>query len=130
MRFIAYPLIILQILEFIYDSEGKLWDVAFFFIWIGFYLVMSRARRLQHDNENFYIIRGSDERVVPFTSIVSIKKSSTKVNGSRYWKLIYLDEFKTENKCRFFSDFNKEFHNSVKAVNPDVVIWTHPHFNH
>ena len=78
----------------------------------------------------YSINRSINEKKIPFSVIISIKKSNTKVNGSRFWKLVYLDKLKKERTCRFFSDFNKEFRQSVKIVNPDVVIWTHPHFNH
>ena len=108
--------------------------------WVGFcvlviaavlFYVLKRARRLEHDDANLYIIRDRKETFIPFTAIVSIKRSRTKVNGSRFWILLYEESKTKKRKIRYFkSFFNKEFHESVRKVNPKVVIWTHPHFNH
>ncbi|MFD2568779.1 MGDG synthase family glycosyltransferase [Pseudotenacibaculum haliotis] len=97
---------------------------------VGLFFVFKRARRIEHDDENVYIIRDKKEKAIPFTDIISIKRSATKVNGERFWKLRYKDGAK-ERTIRYFRlFFNKEFQEAVKEKNPEVVIWTHPHFNH
>lgn len=97
---------------------------------IVLFFVLKKAKRLEHDDINLYLIRDKNERVIPFTSIVSIKRSNTKVNGERFWKIRYKDEGQ-EKILRYFRLFwNKEFHQAVRDQNPEVIIWTHPHFNH
>ena len=97
---------------------------------VGVFFLFRRAKRLEYDDVNLYLIRNKKEKVIPFTDIVSIKRSATKVNGERYWIIRYNDEGK-EKQLRYFRQFfNKEFHQAVRDVNPSVVIWTHPHFNH
>ena len=97
---------------------------------VGVFFLFRRAKRLEHDEVNLYLIRGKEEKVIPFTEINSIKRSATKVNGERYWIIRYQDGSK-ERKVRYFRlFFNKEFQKAVKDQNPAVVIWTHPHFNH
>ncbi len=98
-----------------------------------FYFVFYRIRRLQFDNDNLYILKGKDETVVPFVSIISIKKANTKVNGQRYYKILYKDEFNTEHIRRYMPGIfgeSKNFIATVKKANPDVVHWSHPFFNH
>lgn len=97
---------------------------------IGLFFLFKRAKRLEHDDVNLYLIRDKMEKVIPFTDIISIKRSSTKVNGERYWIIRYKDDDK-EKSVRYFRLFwNKEFQQAVRDQNPAVVIWTHPHFNH
>lgn len=52
----------------------------------------------------------------------------------RYWKLTHTDNSKKEITRRYFTSntrfSNKEFNETVKATNPEVVIWNHPFFNH
>lgn len=130
MRFLLIPFIFAAILQIVTGDGDRMQGAIGLLVFLGLYFLFSISRRLQYDDQNFYIIRGSNERAIHFSSIISIKKTSTKVNGERYWKMVYLDEFKVERRCRFFSSFNKDFHNKVRSVNPDVVIWTHPIFNH
>ena len=97
------------------------------------YFIFYRFRRLQFDSSNLYIIKGKDETIVPFKSIVSIKKANTKVNGQRYYKILYKDEFNEEHIRRYMPSFfgeSKSFITAVKKANPDVVHWSHPFFNH
>lgn len=97
---------------------------------IGFFFLFKRAKRLEHDEINLYLIRDKKEKVIPFTDIISIKRSATKVNGERYWIIRYKDADR-ERSLRYFRLFwNKEFQQAVRDQNPGVVIWTHPHFNH
>lgn len=109
----------------IYLSLLMLCGILYFFFY--------QIRRLQFDSSNLYILKGKNETVVPFISIISIKKSSTKVNGQRYYKILYIDEFKIEHTRRYFPKLfgeSKNFVEAVKKVNPDVVHWSHPFFNH
>lgn len=97
---------------------------------IGLFFLFKRAKRLEHDDVNLYLIRDKKENVIPFTDIISIKRSATKVNGERYWIIRYKDVDR-ERSLRYFRLFwNKEFQQAVRDQNPSVVIWTHPHFNH
>ena len=95
----------------------------------GIIYLLWKHRRLKYDSKNLYIQRGKEETNFPLSNILSIKKSKTKINGQRFWILIYLDKQKMEKKLRFKSNFNKEFHNTVRQNNPNVVILTHPFFN-
>ena len=95
------------------------------------FYALKKARKLQYDVNNFYIIHGEKEKIITYKNIISIKRSRTKVNGGRFWIVLYKNEDGYEKKCRFFLDFfYSDFLNSVKAKNPSVVIWTHPFFNH
>lgn len=95
----------------------------------GIIYLIWKHRRLKYDSKNLYIQRGKEETNFSWSNIVSIKKSKTKINGQRFWILIYLDEQKMEKKLRFKSNFNKEFHNTVRQNNPNEIILTHPFFN-
>ncbi len=97
------------------------------------YFIFYKIRRLQFDGENLYILKGKEEIAVPLKSIVSIKKSSTKVNGQRYYKINYIDDFNIEHTRRYFPAWFGESNNfiaAVKKANPDVIHWSHPFFNH
>lgn len=118
------------ILDLLTNYENIFEHLTALLICAVFFFIFKISRRIQYDSNNLYIIRGGNERVIPFSTIISIKKSSTKVNGSRYWKLLYKDNTGNEKMCRYFLSFAKEFNESVRKVNPDVVIWTHPFFNH
>ena len=82
---------------------------SFFAACLGLFYLLKKARKIQHDDENVYIISSINEKKIHFSAIISIKKSNTKVNGSRFWKLVYLDEMKKKRTCRYFADFTKEF---------------------
>ena len=115
----------------IWDKPYRWTGVIVLAISIGLFYLLKRARRLEHDDENLYIIRDKKEKIVPFTSIISIKKSAARVNGSRFWIIRYEDDLRQKRKVRYFRDFyNKEFQNAARTANPKVVIWTHPHFAH
>lgn len=131
IRYFLIPVMIALLGEIIYYKENRWQNVVFFMLCVILFYLLKRMRKLQHDNQNFYIIRGTKENVIPFTSIISIKRSRSKVNGSRFWIITYTDEKNKTRKCRYFSDFfNKEFHECVRLENPSVIIWTHPFFNH
>ena len=100
-------------------------------VFVGLFFLFKRARRLEYDDENLYVIRAKKNvKTIHFKEINSIKRSGARVNGERYWIIRYQDGDK-QRKIRYFRlFFNKEFHQAVRDVNPNVVIWTHPHFNH
>ena len=121
------------LIEIISSLQEVLQNLTQFMLCGMLYFIFYRFRRLQFDSNNLYIIKGKDEVVVPFASIISIKKSSTKVNGSRYYKILYQDEFKEEHILRYFPGIfgeSKNFIAAVKKVNPNVIHWDHPFFNH
>lgn len=122
----VFPAIILQIFS---QSDGRALGFIYLFCAIGLYALIYRIRRLQFDSKFFYIVRGKTEKAIPLSAIISIKRSRTKVNGSRFWKLRYSEGNGKERLVRFFSDFDNEFHTSVRKTNPDVVIWHHPYFH-
>lgn len=129
MRWLMVPVAIFSILD-IWDKPDRWTGVIVLAISVGLFFLFKRARRLERDDENLYIIRDKKEKIVPYTSIISIKRSAAKVNGERFWKLKYNDGSK-DRTIRFFRlFFNKDFHSAVRKANPKVVIWTHPHFNH
>ena len=130
VRFIFILPIIGAIFEFFSEDSKLAYSILYLLIFIGLYLLFWMARRLKHDDENFYIMRGSKEKVVHFSKIISIKRSKTKVNSERFWILRYKDDLEKERTVWYFASFTKEFRESVQKVNPDVIIWTHPHFNH
>lgn len=131
MRFILLPILFAILLNIFSESENRAWMVLYFHIGIGLYFLLYRSRKLKYDSQHLYIIHGKKEKVVPFERIISIKRSRAKVNGSRYWILVYTNEEDVQKKIRFFrSFFNKDFHEKLRMANPSVVIWTHPFFNH
>lgn len=130
VRFIFILPIIGAIFEFFAEDSKLANSFLYLFIFIGLYLLFWMARRLQHDDECFYIIRGKKEKAIHYSRIVSVKRSRSKVNGGRFWILKYTDDLEKKRTCWFFSSFDKEFHESVRKVNPEVIIWTHPFFNH
>jgi len=129
IRWLRFPILFVSVFigaEVLKFEENWSYYLLVFLILIGFGYLLWNRRRLKHDGANLYIKRGNDETRIPLTRVISIKRSSTKVNGSRYWILIYLNEIKEEQKLRFNSDFNKEFFDTVRDSNPDVIIWEHP----
>ncbi len=129
-RFILIPVALGIVLQILDKDVHRPRNFIIFLICMGLYYLLGSSRRLKHDSQNLYIIHGSKEKMIPFSSIISIKKSRAKVNGNRFWILIYFDQAGKEHRIRFFTSFNKEFFEKVKDVNSEVVIWTHPFFNH
>ncbi len=129
-RYIIAPIVLIVTASMIQHGTYSNWKIIILLLFSGITYLLWKHRRLKFDSENLYIRRGNEETTVPLTNIVSIKRSSTRVNNERYWILIYLDELQQERKLRFNSDFDKEFHDTVKKNNPEVIIWTHPFFNH
>ena len=130
MRWLMIPVAFFSVLDII-DKPYRFTGLIVLLISVGLFFLLKRARRLEHDELNLYIIRDKKEVIVPFTDIISIKRSRAKVNGSRAWILRYDDHLRKKRKIRFFNDFfNKKFHTAVRIANPKVVIWTHPFFAH
>ena len=133
IRWLRFPLLFVSIFmaaETLRFNANWSYYFLVFLILIGLSYLLWNRRRLRHDSKNLYILKGKTETVVSLKNVISIKRSRAKVNGSRYWILIYLDNLKDERKLRFDSDFNKPFFDAVKENNPEVVIWEHPFFNH
>jgi len=133
IRWLRFPILFVSVFmgaEVLKFEENWSFYLLIFLILIGIGYLLWNRRRLKHDTKNLYIKRGKEETRVPLTNVISVKRSRTKVNGSRYWILIYLDEIKQERTLRFNSSFNKPFFDAIRENNPDVVIWEHPFFNH
>lgn len=129
-RFIVLPLIIFFILILIQGDNDRSISFLIVVILSALYFLLWRWKKLQHDSQNLYVIRGNKTQVIPFTSIISIKRSRTKINGGRFWILKYKNELEETRTIRYNTSFTKEFRQSVRIANPDVVIWEHPFFNH
>lgn len=127
MRLLMIPVILFALPQSLHEY---IWiNLLIIAIAVGLFFLFKRSKRLEHDDINLYLIRDKKEQVIPFTDIISIKRSKAKVNGERFWKLKYNDGTK-DRTMRFFKlFFNKEFHQLVRKANPKVVIWTHPHFH-
>ena len=133
IRWLRFPLLFVSVFmasETLKFNSNWSYYFAVFLILIGLSYLLWKRRMLRHDSKNLYIKRGNDVTRVSLANIISIKRSRAKVNSSRYWILIYLDEIKQERKLRFDSDFNTPFFDAVREKNPEVVIWEHPFFNH
>lgn len=129
-RYIMLALSIIFGLNLISDPSSWVFAILFL-ITLGFFFLFRRSRRIYFDDKNLYLLRHKEEIVVPFTDIVSIKRSRTKINGSRPWILRYKDKNNIEKKIRYFRMFFvKKFHQTVKSENPEIIIWEHPFFNH
>ncbi len=134
VRYIFSVLAFFTFINILDTSEDRWRNIVFLMAWIGLYVLFTHARRLQYDSEHFYIIRGSKEKKIHFSNIKSIKRSRSKVNGSRFWILTYTNAKGKDRKCRFFLGWgqwsSKDFREGVRKVNPKVIIWEHPFFNH
>jgi hypothetical protein len=129
VRYLLIPVLMFQVL-YLYKFPNLGWTyVIITLLSICLFILFKYARKIKHDNTNLYLINASYEKVIPFSEIQSIKISNIKVYRSRYWKLSYLDETKDKHTIWFYSSFNHSFHDLVRKANPEVVIWTHPHFN-
>jgi hypothetical protein len=128
VRWLSVPIVLFALPTSLHeDIWVNLLVIAF---GVGLFFLFRRAKRLEHDNVNLYLIRNKKEKVIPFTNITSIKRSAAKVNGERYWIIRYEEKGKQKSLRYFRLFWNKEFQQAVRKQNPDVVIWTHPHFNH
>jgi hypothetical protein len=127
-RFIIALVILIVTWDMLQERTYSSLKIIILLILSGIIYLLWKDRRLKYDRKNLYIQRGKEETNFPLTNIVSIKKSKTKINGQRFWVLTYVDKQNIEKKLRFKSNFNKEFHNTVRQNNPNVIISTHPFF--
>lgn len=129
-RYLLIPVILVLLSAVIYNENRWIY-LPFLLFSITLYYQFKKARKIKIDDQFLYLVYGRKEKVIPFQRIISIKRSAAKINGSRYWILKYqLEEGKTKS-LRYFRDFfNKEFHSAIREKYPEVIIWTHPHFNH
>jgi hypothetical protein len=127
-RFIIALVILIVTWDMLQEGTYSSLKIIILLILSGIIYLLWKDRRLKYDRKNLYIQRGKEETNFPLTNIVSIKKSKTKINGQRFWVLTYVDKQNIEKKLRFKSNFNKEFHNTVRQNNPNVIISTHPFF--
>lgn len=105
--------------------------ITFIIAW-GLWGLLYVSRRLSFDTNGVYKQYGRKEIFIPYESIVSIKKSGTKINGRRTWKLAHESD-KTKSfhflEGRFQQGNVKEMIAIAKRVNPEIAIWWHPFFN-
>ena len=92
------------------------------------------SRRVKFTETEIIRFYGRRQKVTPFEKIVSIKRSRTKVNNVRLWKVDYLDKDGLAKKFRFKEGTfqhgsTKEMIKMAEAVNPEIVVWYHPYFN-
>lgn len=111
------------------------WVVLCFLMSVGVFYLLYKSRRIRFDDESVFRIYGKKEKETPFVTILSIKRTSAKINGRRMWKLTFLNEEGKEKSFRFLEGnfqhgSTQELIKKVERVNPSVVIWQHPFFNH
>ena len=122
LRFLLVPVFLVLLVNIIlYTNQAVVSFFLILFTALIFYLI-GRYRRMEFDYDNLYIMYGTDERVVSFSSIVSIKRSNSKKNNMHYWKVTYLDKFSYKKSYRYKSYINNEFQRRVKKANADVRI--------
>tara|TARA_R110002072_G_scaffold71681_1_gene171711 strand:+ start:932 stop:1378 length:447 start_codon:yes stop_codon:yes gene_type:complete len=118
-RFFLVPVFLVLIANLIlFTNEALVSFFLLFFVATLFYLI-GRYRRMEFDHDNLYILYGTDEKVIHFSSIVSIKRSRAD-KKKHHWKVTYLDKFSYKNSYRYKSHTNTEFQRRVKKVNPEV----------
>ncbi len=107
-------------------------DLFIVFICYLLFILIKKSRKIQYDSESLYIIHGKKEKIIQFANIISIKKSNTKINGKRFWKLTYDIDDKKQT-CRYFADLfdldAKKMNEKIRKINPNVIIWYHPYFH-
>lgn len=129
-RFLIGFVVFMITLDMVQNNSYSLWKTSIILCLSGVTYWLWKRRKLRFDSKNLYIKRGNIETTVALTNVISIKRSKAKVNGSRFWVLVYLNNLKEKKTLRFDSDFNKDFFETVKKNNPKVIILTHPFFNH
>ena len=129
VRYLLVPVLMFQVL-YLYKFPNLGWTYIFItLLSIGLFIAFKYARKIKHDKENLYLVKASHEKVIPFSNIISIKKSGAKINGHRFWKLNYKDTNNVKHTIRFFSSFNHDFHDLVRISNPEVIICNDPHYH-
>lgn len=122
-RFIPLPFMLLFSVLYLTNTSNWLYLILLM-ICVAFFILFLRSRRIYYDTENLYVVRFTNETIIPLTDVVKIDRSRTKINGRKYWILTYHTKFKGERKIRYFKSFNfKQFHDAIEAQNPEVSIW-------
>tara|TARA_R110000787_G_scaffold7747_6_gene26053 strand:+ start:4051 stop:4503 length:453 start_codon:yes stop_codon:yes gene_type:complete len=122
LKFLLVPVFLVLLANIIlYPKNATISFILIIFTAVLFYLI-GRYRRMEFDYENLYIMYGTDERVINFSSIVSVKRSNSKKKNKYYWKVTYFDKFSYKNSFRYKSMINSEFQRRVKKVNSEVRI--------
>jgi len=131
-RFLLWPIFLAGIFQLEEDPQSWQTTAAVLLICAIVYRLIYKRRRLQYDDEALYQIWGKREVPIALKNIQSIKRSTWKINGCRYWKLSYLDN-QNSRTIRFFGSIynnpEKELHRAIEAANPNVIIWHHPYFH-
>lgn len=95
---------------------------------IGYFLFkyFDKAKTIEYDNNHLYVSDKFGMETVPLEHIVSLKMTTTKLNGNWGWKITYLDIDKVEQHASFFPrilNINMEgFHQQIKNKNPQAKI--------
>ena len=122
-RFIPLPFMLLFSILYLTNTSNWLYLILLM-ICVAFFILFLRSRRIYYDAENLYVVRFTNETIIPLTDVVKIDRSRTKINGRKYWILTYHTKFKGVRKIRYFKSFNfKQFHDAIEAQNPEVSIW-------
>lgn len=127
IRWYRWIFVITASLCFLYIANGQYleWTITSFLISLLLIRILYNSPRLELYGESLYIIRGKEEEAVSFKKISKIRKTRTKINGRRMWKVIYEDETGIKRTRRFipiiFAPMSN-FCDGVKKTNPDVVI--------
>lgn len=126
---------IFLLLSILQDFAVSQAGLVFFCTLVILFVLLYKSRRVRFDDAHIYRMYGKNEKATAFTDIVSIKRSAMKLNGTRMWKVTFLNADQKEKKFWFLEGVfqhgsTQEFIKLVQAVNPSVVVWQHPHFNH
>ncbi len=137
LRWLRHPLaviIILVIPEAFQKSANQQIIIVSLLIAAIVWIILYMSQRIRFDSGNFFITNGQRERVIPFAQIDSVKRSGRKYNNRKYWYIEYSDK-DDQPKKKYFLEGNfqhnsvKELIEAIKEVKPNLLVWTHPHFN-
>lgn len=132
--------ILFGFLTFIFISNGiggstnVAQDIFFGLLFGLIAFLLHISRRVKFNETAIIRFYGKRQKITPFEKIVSIKRSRTKVNNVRLWKVDYLDEDGLAKKFRFKEGTfqhgsTKEMIKKAEAINPKIVVWYHPYFD-
>ncbi|MCC8411003.1 hypothetical protein LJ707_18835 [Mucilaginibacter sp. UR6-1] len=81
---------------FVFASTGGLWYsyiLASITLWglLKIYFALVSHIKLEHDDDDLYIITNSSVKIIPFKNIRSISYSGYRVNERQVWQVDYLD---------------------------------------
>jgi hypothetical protein len=122
LKFLLVPVFLVLFSNIILNPKSVIISfILILFTAVLFYLI-GRYRKMEFDYDNLYVMYGTDERLINFSSIISIKRSNSKKKNKHYWKVTYLDKFSYKNSYRYKSTVNSEFQRRVKKSNSEVRI--------